>query len=157
MNYWLMKTEPRVFSIEDLEKEKQSPWEGVRNYQARNYMKTMSIQDLAFIYHSSDHTIGIAGLASVVSTAYPDDTAFDPQSPYHDPRSCLNNPIWVRVDVGFLKKYQPILTLSEMKSYPELSTMMVLKKGCRLSIQPVSHEEFKFLNTLLSHRNHQNT
>ena len=152
-----MKTEPRVFSIEDLEKEKQSPWEGVRNYQARNYMKTMSTQDLAFIYHSSDKTIGIAGLASVISTAYPDDTAFDPNSAYYDPHSSPDHQRWVRVDVGFLKKYQPILTLAEMKSYPELSTMRVLKKGCRLSIQPVSHEEFKFLNTLLSSRNSKNT
>lgn len=152
-----MKTEPRVFSIEDLEREQQSPWEGVRNYQARNYMKTMSIQDLAFIYHSSDQKIGIAGLASVISTAYPDNTAFDSKSPYYDPKSSPDHPRWIRVNVKFLQKYQPILTLSDIKSYPELSKMRLLQKGCRLSIQPVSHEEFKFLNTLLSNRNSKNT
>jgi len=148
MAYWLMKTEPHIFSIEDLENIKISPWEGVRNYQARNYILSMDINDLIFIYHSSTKIIGIAGLAIVSKKAYPDSTALDPQSAYFDPKSSEKNPRWFRVDISFLEKYKHILTLAELRQYTELEDLVLLKKGSRLSVQPVSASHFQFISSL---------
>jgi predicted RNA-binding protein with PUA-like domain len=138
-NYWLMKSEPEEVSVDDALAAPKStvPWTGVRNYQARNYMRDqMRIGDGVLFYHSSCAEPGIVGIAQVVSTPYPDPTQFDPKSPYYDPKSKRENPRWTLVDVQVVKKI-PNLTLTEMRERPELADMLVLKKGNRLSITPV--------------------
>ena len=138
-NYWLMKSEPEEVSVDDALAAPKStvPWTGVRNYQARNYMRDqMRIGDGVLFYHSSCAEPGIVGIAQVVSTPYPDPTQFDPKSPYYDPKSKREDPRWTLVDVQVVKKI-PNLTLTEMRERPELADMLVLKKGNRLSITPV--------------------
>lgn len=147
MNYWLMKTEPDTFSIDDLNNspKKTAPWEGVRNYQARNYMRDeMKKGDLIFIYHSSCKEVGIAGLASVAKTSYPDPTQFQKESEYYDPKSTEDLPRWFMVDVKFEKKFDRIFSLQEMKEHPILKEMFVAKRS-RLSVTPVSKKEYEII------------
>lgn len=145
MNYWLMKTEPDVFSIDHLKDSpnKTAPWEGVRNYQARNYMRDeMKKGDLIFIYHSSCKEVGIAGIAEVSKTSYPDPTQFDKKSDYYDAKASLETPRWYMVDVKFKKKFDRIVTLQEIKEHPILNDMFVAKRS-RLSVTPVSQKEYE--------------
>ncbi len=147
--YWLMKSEPDVFSIDDLKKAKVDHWDGVRNYQARNFMqKQMKKGDGVLFYHSNAKPPGIAGLAQVAREAYPDHTAFDPESKYYDPKSDPESPRWFMVDVSFVKKFKHFIPLDTLKQIPGLKSMMVIKKGVRLSIQPVSAAEWKIVNRL---------
>ena len=153
MNYWLMKSEPSFFSIDDLQKapNQTSPWDGVRNYQARNFMRhTMQIGDLIFFYHSNCNPPGIIGIAEVASSAYPDFTAFDPKSDHPDPKSTVNNPRWFMVDVRFREKFSHLIALHTLKNCPELEQMLLLRKGNRLSILPVSPEEWRFILTMIT-------
>ena len=149
MNYWLMKTEPNVFSYDDLCAAHGStePWDGVRNYQARNYMRDQfAVGDLIFIYHSSIKTPAIIGIAEVVRSAYPDVSALDPESKYYDIKSAqLGKSRWVAVDVKAKEKFQKPLTVSQMRNIPGLANMKVLQKGQRLSIMPVTGEEWDLI------------
>ena len=141
MNYWLMKSEPDVFGIDDLKtKPKQTEhWDGVRNYQARNMMRDeMKLGDLVFFYHSNCDEPGIVGIMKVVKTGYPDFTSWDPESKYFDPKSSTENPRWFMVDVKFVRKFKRTITLNEMKQNPQLEEMQLLRRGNRLSIMPVN-------------------
>jgi predicted RNA-binding protein with PUA-like domain len=143
MNYWLMKSEPDEASIHDLQRAGTLPWTGVRNYQARNFMRdAMRLGDGVLFYHSSCPEPGIAGLAEVCSAAYPDATQFDPDSPYFDPKSRRDAPRWVHVDVRW-RETTRLLSLKAMREAPELATMGVLQKGSRLSITPVTAAEWQ--------------
>jgi predicted RNA-binding protein with PUA-like domain len=151
MRYWLMKSEPDEFSIDDLVKapKQSTAWFGVRNYQARNFMRDgMTIGDRVLFYHSSCPEPGIAGLAEVSSHAYPDETQFDPKSDYHDARSTREEPRWLLVDVKLLKKTR-LVHLAELREHPELADMVILRRGNRLSITPVTTAEWKFIVTKL--------
>jgi len=151
IRYWLMKSEPNVFSIDDLKKcpRKTEPWNGVRNYQARNFMRDeMSVGDGVLFYHSNCSPPGIAGYAEVVREAYPDETQFDEVSDYFDKKSTREKPRWVNVDVKFVRK-TALLSLHEMKEHKKLETMRVLQKGSRLSITPVTPEEWRYIQTLI--------
>ena len=143
--YWVMKSEPDEASIDHLAQApgQTLPWTGVRNFQARNFMRNdMRIGDGVLFYHSSCAEPGVAGLAEVATAAYPDETQFDPKSPYHDPKSKRENPRWYHVDVKLVKK-TPLLPLREMRAAPELASMVVLRPGNRLSITPVAPEEWQ--------------
>ncbi len=145
MNYWLMKSEPDVFSFADLKSRphQKEPWNGVRNYQARNFMRDdMKIGDIILFYHSSCEIPGIAGLAKVASKSYPDSTQFDKKSAYYDPKATLEKPRWFLVDVQFHQDLVAFIPLEELKKNPELQKMKLLQKGNRLSILPVTHQEF---------------
>ena len=143
MNYWLMKSEPDEASVLDLQKAGTLPWTGVRNYQARNFMRDdMQLGDGVLFYHSSCPEPGIAGLAEVSSAAYPDATQFDPASHYYDPKSKREAPRWVHVDVRW-RETTRLLSLKEMREAPELASMRVLERGSRLSITPVTPDEWK--------------
>lgn len=145
MNYWLMKSEPDEVSVDDAlaAPDATVPWTGVRNYQARNFMRDqMRVGDGVLFYHSSCAEPGVVGIARVASTPYPDPTQFDPKSPYHDPASKRESPRWVLVDVQVLRKI-PNLTLSEMRERDDLADMLVLKKGNRLSITPVEPKHWR--------------
>jgi predicted RNA-binding protein with PUA-like domain len=145
--YWLMKSEPDEFSIEDLARapKKTTPWFGVRNYQARNYMRDhMRVGDGVLFYHSSCEVPGIAGIAAVASKPYADFSQFDPKSPYHDPKSRRQDPRWMLVDVKLAKKTR-LMPLDEMRTHPQLADMVVLRRGNRLSITPVTEAEWKFI------------
>jgi len=147
MNFWLMKSEPDEFSIDDLVKapRKTTPWFGVRNYVARNFMRdTMRVGDGVLFYHSSCEIPGIAGLATVASTPYPDDSQFDKKSPYFDAKAKREEPRWMLVDVKLDRKTRH-MPLEEMRSYPQLADMVTLKRGNRLSITPVTAAEWKFI------------
>ena len=147
MAYWLMKSEPEEFGIDDLVRapKKTTAWFGVRNYQARNYMRDqMRVGDGVLFYHSSCEVPGIAGIARVSSKPYPDATQFDAKSEYYDPKSQREAPRWMLVDVKLEKKTR-VMPLDEMRTYPELADMVVLKRGNRLSITPVSEREWKFI------------
>ena len=146
-----MKSEPGEVSIDDLiaAPNQAVAWTGVRNYQARNYMRdAMRVGDGVLFYHSSCAEPGIAGLAEVASAAYPDDTQFDPDSPYHDPKSSREDPRWLHVDVKLVRK-TALLSLAEMRSHAALATMLVLKRGNRLSITPVTAVEWRAVRALL--------
>lgn len=146
MRYWLMKSEPSTYGIDHLQKDKTTQWEGVRNYQARNFMmRDMKVGHQVLFYHSNAKPPGITGLATVSKEAYPDYFALDSKSKYFDPRATKEKPIWYMVDVTFKKKLKTIISLEELKTYPELAEMMVLRKGSRLSIQPVKKEEYDFI------------
>jgi predicted RNA-binding protein with PUA-like domain len=142
MNYWLIKSEPETYSIDDLRRDGRTRWEGVRNFRARNYLKEMSEGDLLLFYHSSAEPPGVAGVAKVVREAYPDPTQFDPKSDYHDPKSTPESPRWWLVDVGFVEKLERFVSLPEIKAEPALSDM-VLVNNSRLSVQPVQKAEFE--------------
>lgn len=142
--YWLMKSEPEVFSITDLEKDGKTLWEGVRNYQARNFMMNeMSVGDEVLFYHSNAEPPGIAGVALVSKAAVPDPTAFDKKSEYFEPKATKEKPIWFCVEVKFAKKFEALIALDEVKANKKLSKMTLVQKGSRLSVQPVTALEFK--------------
>ncbi len=146
--YWLFKSEPDVFSIDDLDKlsGKVSTWEGIRNYQARNYLRDdVSVGDEVFFYHSRIEPIGIVGLMEVVKSGYPDYFSFDNKSQYFDKKSKKETPTWYMVDVKLKEKFNKVITLTELRKYTELKDMIVLQKGSRLSIQPVSENNFNFI------------
>jgi predicted RNA-binding protein with PUA-like domain len=146
-----MKSEPEVFSIDDLKREGSTAWTGVRNYQARNYMRDdMKVGDRVLFYHSSTEPAGIAGVGRVKKEAYPDATARDPSSEYFDPKAGVDNPIWVNVDIAFVKKFNRLVTLADLRAEPALKEMLVLKRGMRLSIQPVEPAHFKLIESLIS-------
>jgi predicted RNA-binding protein with PUA-like domain len=147
MRYWLMKSEPDEFSIDDLAaaKGRTTPWFGVRNYQARNFMRDqMRVGDRAFFYHSSCPEPGIAGVAEVTAQAYPDATQFDRKSPYFDPKAMRDAPRWFNVDVTFVEKLR-LVSLAELRSHPELERMRILQRGNRLSITPIDPAEWAFV------------
>lgn len=144
MRHWLIKSEPDVFSIDDLAKVRQEPWSGVRNYQARNFMwKDMNIGDLALFYHSNAKPPGIVGIARVASEPYPDPTQFDPTSEYFDLKATAASPRWWLVDFSFVRKFPSILTLDALKAHPQLRDMLVCQRGTRLSITPVETNHYK--------------
>jgi predicted RNA-binding protein with PUA-like domain len=148
--YWLMKSEPGVFSIDDLMKspDKTTCWDGVRNYQARNFMRDeMREGDLILFYHSGKNP-SVVGIARVVKEGYPDDTAWDKQSEHFDPKSTPENPIWYRVDIQFKNKFSRPFSLKELRKINGLEDMVLLKKGMRLSVQPVTREEFDIITSL---------
>ena len=146
MQYWLLKSEPDEFSIDLLKTRATEEWTGVRNYQARNFMRNdMQVGDLMFFYHSNCKPPGIAGIAEIVSESYPDHTAFDPSSQYPDASSTPDNPRWFMVDVRFKEKFPTLIPLEQLKHYPELVNMPLLRRGNRLSITPVSQEEWDFI------------
>jgi len=148
MKYWLMKSEPDVFSIDHLKSKKKSGWDGVRNYQARNYMRDdMKIGDMVLFYHSSCEVPGVAGLARVCKESHPDPSQFDSKSEYYDPKATKETPRWFMVEVEFVEKYDRVITLTEIKEKKELSQMPLVQKGSRLSINPVTEKEYK---TILS-------
>jgi predicted RNA-binding protein with PUA-like domain len=145
MKHWLMKSEPDEMSIDDLAKlpRKTSPWTGVRNYTARNFMRdAMSVGDLAFFYHSSCPEPGIAGIVKVASAAHPDPTQFDAKSDYHDPKSTRENPRWMCVDVTFVEKTR-LVSIAELRGAKALDKMLTLQRGNRLSITPVTDGEWE--------------
>lgn len=145
VKYWLMKSEPDAFSIDDLAAQpgKRDHWDGIRNYQARNYMRDdMAKGDLAFFYHSNCDEPGIVGIMEIARTAYPDHTAFDPESKYFDPKSDPDNPRWMMVDVRYRRKFARPVPLAVLKEHPVLAGMQVCRKGSRLSITPVTRGEW---------------
>ncbi len=150
MNYWLMKSEPDVFSIDDLKQVRVEPWDGIRNYQARNFMRDdMRIGDQAFFYHSNCDEPGIVGIMKVASKPYPDHTQFEPDSRYHDPKSDPDNPRWILVDVRFVRKLKRTVTLAEMRQEPELEGMRLLMRGNRLSVMPVDKQHWDHILGML--------
>ncbi len=147
MNYWLMKSEPDVYGIDHLAKEKNktAEWDGVRNYQARNTMRDlMKKGDKVLFYHSNAKPSGVAGIATVVKEGYPDHTAFDKKTKYYDPKSDPANPRWFMVDVKFNKKFKEVVDLKTIKNHPDLQEM-VLVNNSRLSVQPVTKDEFELI------------
>jgi len=149
MAYWLMKSEPDVFGINHLQghPEQAEHWDGVRNYQARNFMRDqMKVGDKVFFYHSSCKEPGIVGIAEVVREAYPDHTAFDPESPYYDPQSSPDKPRWYMVDVRFVRRLKRTITRQELQEHVEaLPDFALLKKGSRLSVMPVSEKAWQYI------------
>ena len=148
MGYWLLKSEPDAFSLDDLYAcpKRTDHWDGIRNYQARNYMRDgMRVGDLAFFYHSNCAVPGIVGIVKIVREAYPDYTAFDPVSKYHDPKSDPDAPRWLMVDVRYQRRFKRIVSLAEMKTDPSLAGMPLLAKGSRLSIQPVDQHHWSHI------------
>jgi predicted RNA-binding protein with PUA-like domain len=142
MRYWLMKTEPGMYSIDDLERDGTTPWNSIRNYQSRNFMRDdMKVGDRVLFYHSQATPRGVAGIAEVASTAYPDHTALDPKDPYFDPKASDEDPRWVMVDVKFVEKFAELVPLAALKAEPALDGMLVTTKS-RLSIQPVERKHF---------------
>ncbi len=145
-NYWLAKSEPSVFSIDDLEKSENQItfWDGVRNYQARNFIRDdMKKGDMFLFYHSNADTIGVAGLCEIVREAYPDFSAFDPEDKHYDPKSDKDNPRWFMVDIKLIKKFKRIITIGELKENPKLQDMLVIRRGNRLSVTSVTEAEFR--------------
>ena len=143
---WLMKTEPDVYSIDDLKQQGITPWEGIRNYQARNFMMNdMSIGDEVFIYHSNAKPPGIVGLATICSEPYPDHFAWDDASKYFDPKSPKQNPRWHMVDVKYKQTFSKMIPLDILKKDLNLDGMLLIKKGMRLSIQPVQKKHFDYI------------
>lgn len=145
--YWLIKSEPSAFSINDLE---QSPgqttcWDGVRNYQARNFMRTMVVGDQVLFYHSNADPPAVVGIAEVVTTAYPDSTQFDKKDKHYDPASVPSAPRWDMVDIKYVRTFSKPLTLEDLRRDPQLKGMVLLKKGSRLSVQPVTSSEWKHI------------
>ncbi|TNF36269.1 MAG: EVE domain-containing protein [Gammaproteobacteria bacterium] len=149
MNYWLMKSEPDVFGIDDLKSRpnKTEPWDGIRNYQARNMIRDdMKKGDLAFFYHSNAKEIGIVGIMKIAREAYPDHTQFDPTSKYYDAKSNPDNPRWFMVDVKFVRKFKRVIALDELKQHADvLGDMALLRKGNRLSINPVTEAQWHYI------------
>ena len=149
MRYWLMKSEPSEYSIDDLKRDKVEHWDGVRNYQARNMMRDdMKKGDLAFMYHSNCDPIGIVGIMTIAREAYADHTAFDKNDKHYDAKSDPNNPRWMMVDVRYKRKLKRVITLAELKQYEELSDLRLLKRGNRLSIMPISEDHWHFILSL---------
>ena len=146
MRYWLMKSEPEVCSIDDLKNHMIECWDGVRNYQVRNMMREeMKLGDLAFFYHSNAKPSGIVGVMEIVKEAYPDPTAFNPNSQYYDPKSSVEKPTWLAVDVKFKEKFPCLISLENLRGFKGLENMGVLKKGSRLSITPITQQEWEII------------
>lgn len=144
--YWLMKSDESSYSILDFKKDQKTLWDGVRNYQARNFMmKSMSVGDGVLFYHSNSKEPGVVGLAQVSSRAQPDPTALDPKSKYYDPKASKEKPIWNCVEVQYIKTLKKKITISQMRKDKALKTMLLLKKGQRLSIQPLDFKEFQHI------------
>ncbi len=152
MNYWLIKSEPDAFSIDDLKSApgRKDHWDGIRNYQARNFMRDdMEKGDLVLFYHSNCKQPGVVGIAEIVSGAYPDHTAFDANEKYFDPKSDPANPRWLMVDIRFVRKTRRLISLSELKTHMEqLENFALVRRGNRLSIMPVSREHWDFILSL---------
>ncbi len=151
MGYWLFKSEPETFSIDDLAAQpgQTDHWDGVRNYQARNFMRDrMQVGDLGFFYHSNTKPPGIVGIVEIARAAYPDHTAFDPEDPHYDPKSDPDNPRWYMVDVRLVRRLDRKITLDELKQRPEISDLALVKKGNRLSIMPVTEQQWDFILSL---------
>ncbi|MBY0384592.1 EVE domain-containing protein [bacterium] len=152
MQYWLMKSEPDVFSIDDLAQKKVTLWDGVRNYQARNFMMNdMKLGDVVLFYHSNAEPPGIAGLAKISRLAQPDPSQFDKKSEYFDAASKIEKPRWFCVQVEYVKKFKNLISLEDLRQNKSLQKMLVLKKGQRLSIQPVTKAEFDVIQKMASH------
>jgi predicted RNA-binding protein with PUA-like domain len=149
VHYWLMKSEPDVYSIDDLRRDRRTAWNGVRNYQARNHMRAMKKGDLVLFYHSRSEPPGVAGLAKVVREAYPDPTQFDRKSEYHDPKSPKDDPRWWLVDIGFVERFAAPVGLPAIKADKRLEDM-VLVNNSRLSVQPVADHEFERIRAMSS-------
>jgi len=144
MNHWLLKSEPGAYSIQDLERDGSTHWDGVRNYQARNTLRDqMKVGDLVLFYHSNVEPMAVVGTATVTKAGYPDHTALDMSSHHYDPKSTPDNPIWYMVDIGYRSTFKRPVTLNEMKDDPTLAGMMLTRKGSRLSVQPVSEDHFQ--------------
>jgi len=157
MNYWLMKSEPDVFGINDLYQRpnQTEPWDGVRNYQARNMIRdAMKLDDLVFFYHSNCEEPGIVGIMKIAKEGYPDHTAFDPDDKHFDPKRDPEKPRWMMVDVQFVRYLSRTISLKELKAKPELAQMAVVRPGNRLSIMPVSAEEWSFILGLEAESTH---
>lgn len=152
MNHWLIKSEGDCYSIDDLKKDKKTPWSGIRNFQARNFMRDiMKVGDKVLFYHSNgtkENPTGVYGVAKVSSKSYPDITAFDKKDDHYDSKSKKENPTWFLVDMSFVSKFKNPVTLSQIKFEPKLKGIMVAQKGSRLSIQPVSKEHFEFITNM---------
>lgn len=149
MQYWLMKSEPGTYSIDDLKRDRRTCWDGVRNYQARNMMRDdMCKGDPVFFYHSNCDEPGIVGIAEVSRTAYPDHTAFDPEDPHHDPKSDPDNPRWFMVDLRYVRKLKRTITLAELRENRKLEGLQLLKRGNRLSVMPVDPKHWKAILAL---------
>lgn len=149
--YWLFKAEPHIYGIDHLaaEPHKTGRWEGIRNYQARNFLRDqVKPGDDVFIYHSSCKKVGIVGTAKVVKAAYPDPMQFNPTSDYYDPKSTPENPRWVSVDIQLTKVFPRLITLGEIKTHPQLADMVLIKQS-RLSTQPVTADEWETVNAML--------
>ena len=153
MNYWLMKSEPDVYGIDHLKRFKKDHWDGIRNYQARNFMRDeMKKGDLAFFYHSNCDEPGIVGIMEIAKEAYPDHTAFDPREKYFDEKSDPENPRWFMVDVKYKRKLKRSISLQELKSHKALSDMRLVQKGNRLSILPIVKREWDYILKLENKR-----
>ena len=152
MAYWLMKSEPETFGIDHLQARGVALWDGVRNYQARNLLRQMQIGDEALFYHSNCKQIGVVGQMKIVKAGYPDPTQFDPNHRYYDAKSTLDNPRWTGVDVAFVEKWPSVLSLDTLKSLPELGELALLRRGNRLSLMPLSIQEW---NAILAQRPHR--
>ena len=149
MNYWLLKSEPHTYSIDDLKRAKSDHWDGVRNYQARNMMRDqMRVGDKAFFYHSNCAEPGIVGIMTICREAYPDFTAHDAESTYYDPKSSPEAPRWFMVDVKFERKLERVITLKELKANSELQSLALVKRGNRLSIMPVEANDWQRILSL---------
>lgn len=149
MKYWLMKSEPEMYSIDDLVREGTTLWEGVRNFQARSFMRDgMEVGDLMLFYHSNASPSGVAGVGRISRTKLVDTTAFDPKSQYFDPKSRPEKPVWFMVEVAFVEKFPRFVSLQELRNNPKLESLLILKKGSRLSITPVTKEEFTIIRSL---------
>jgi len=147
-NYWLMKTEPDCFSIDDLaaSPDQTTYWDGVRNYQARNFMRDeMKLGDKVLVYHSNAKPPGVVGVAEIVRESYPDHTSWDPNDKHYDPKSTAENPRWFMVDIQFEKKFPELLSLDTLRDHASLEKMELLRKGSRLSVQPVGKDEFNYI------------
>lgn len=151
MRYWLMKTEPGAFSIDDLSRapRKTTCWDGVRNYQARNFMRSMELGDQVFFYHSNADPSCLVGIAEVVKKAYPDPTALDPNDHHYDPKATPANPIWEMVDLRLVRKFVYPIILDELRPIAGLEKMELLRRGSRLSVQPVTPREWKIILKLV--------
>lgn len=150
-NYWLMKTEPTTYSIDDLAKEKNKTthWDGVRNYQARNFMRDdMKKGDLVLLYHSNAKPPGVVGICSIVQESYPDFTQFDKKDKHYDPKAVQDNPRWFMVDIKLKKRFKQLIPLDELKANKSLDGMVLTQKGSRLSVQPVSKKHFELIEKL---------
>ena len=146
MKYWMMKCEPSAYSIADLKRDGVTPWEGVRNYQARNFMRDqMQVGDKVLFYHSNAKPSGVVGCARVSKQAYPDHFGWDPSSKYYDPKASPEKPIWMMVEIAYEGTLSSVIPLAELHTYPELEGLLVLKKGQRLSILPMQESHYHFI------------
>jgi predicted RNA-binding protein with PUA-like domain len=147
--YWLMKVEPEAYSMDDFERDGETTWEGVRNYQARNHLRDdIKPGDGVLFYQSSAEPTGVAGIAEVTRGGYPDDTAWKKGHTYFDPKASPDNPIWYRVDIRLIKRFPAVVTLPQLRTTKGLEDMLVLRRGMRLSVQPVTPEQFEIVRKL---------